>query len=326
MTNHGAERRFAISLAENGFHSLDRAISAFEQFDSTGAEILLKDTIMFLHHGVELLMKQILVNHSEYLVFKDLQEASRKQMQADELGLAVLFLENPPHTVTFLEAIDRVRACVRPPELTDYLVADLRELNRLRNQLEHYAIDVDAKEIAKLIASIHSQLMALFEAQLPGIGLATVFTRASVVAEPHVSYCTGFEQEVCEQMRRFAGQEVPGRLFSQDGVVVLPTFHEVLLQPAIRTGEGGVLMPDIFAEGDSIRWVVEVKHRVRENLPAMMQVIGYGAATKATPWLVVSSSLTSTTREQALAKRVLVTGIDEWKELKLLVTHKESAA
>jgi len=69
-----------------------------------------------------------------------------------------------------------------------------------------------------------------------------------------------------------------------------------------------------------------VKHRVRENLPAMMQVIGYGAATKATPWLVVSSSLTSTTREQALAKRVLVTGIDEWKELKLLVTPRESAA
>jgi len=190
MINHGAERRFAISLAENGLHSLDRAASAFEQFNSTGTEILLKDAIMFLHHGVELLMKQILVNHSEYLVFENLQDASRKQMRADELGLAVLFLENPPRTVTFLEAIDRVRAFVRPPELTDYLVADLGKLNRLRNQLEHYAIDVDAKEIAKLIASIHSQLMALFEAQLPGIGLATVFAGASVVAEPRVPYST----------------------------------------------------------------------------------------------------------------------------------------
>ena len=60
--------KFTISLRENGLHSLWRGIEAYGAFDRTQDKLTLKDAIMFLHHGVELLMKEILVKHSPFLI------------------------------------------------------------------------------------------------------------------------------------------------------------------------------------------------------------------------------------------------------------------
>jgi hypothetical protein len=55
---------------------------------------------MYVHHGVELLMKQILVQHSEYLLFDDLGDATlKKQKQANKEQTGVFQLEKPPRTV-----------------------------------------------------------------------------------------------------------------------------------------------------------------------------------------------------------------------------------
>ena len=63
---------------------------------------LLKDVIIYIHHGIELLMKQILVNKDEYLIFEDLREIAKKKKMADEEGCALFFLDNPCQTSPIL--------------------------------------------------------------------------------------------------------------------------------------------------------------------------------------------------------------------------------
>ena len=86
---------FKISLRENGAHSLWRGIESFDEFDNSQNKMMLKDAIMFLHHGVELLMKEVLVSNSPFLIFEDLRSASKKQKQADKLGLGIFSRKSP---------------------------------------------------------------------------------------------------------------------------------------------------------------------------------------------------------------------------------------
>src|SRR5436190_6878664 len=140
------EYKFKISLRENGEHSFKRSLESYKEYERTNDQMLLKDTIMFLHQSVELLTKQMLVNHSPYLIFEDLRDIPKKQKEANKQGIGIFYLDKPPRSVTYEVAIDRVEAFLNPPELDDNLKENLDKLNRLRNQLEHYEIDADRDE------------------------------------------------------------------------------------------------------------------------------------------------------------------------------------
>ena len=62
--------KLEISLWENGLHSLWRGLACYAEYRETNDRMLVKDAIMFLHHGIELLMKEILVRHSPYLAYE----------------------------------------------------------------------------------------------------------------------------------------------------------------------------------------------------------------------------------------------------------------
>ncbi len=128
--------------------------------------MLLKDAIMFLHHGIELLMKEILVSHSPYLIFEELKDLPRKQKLADKQGISIFSIDRPPRTVSYEVACERVEAFIRPAELNDKLLGNLDELNRLRNKLEHHEIEADRQEVEELLLAIHDPLLRLFEAHI----------------------------------------------------------------------------------------------------------------------------------------------------------------
>src|SRR5260370_17722797 len=109
--------------------------------------MFLKDTIMFLHQSIELLMKEMLVQHSPYLIFEELKDIPKKQKEANKKGIGIFFIDNPPKSVTYEAAISRVEAFINPPELDDNLKQNLEKLNRQRNQLKHYAIDGDKQKV-----------------------------------------------------------------------------------------------------------------------------------------------------------------------------------
>src|SRR5258708_33347859 len=93
--------KFQISLRENGEHAFKRSLETYEEYEKTKDQMLLKDTIMYLHQSIELLMKEMLARHSPYLIFEELKDIPKKQKEANKLGVSIFFIDKPPRSVTY---------------------------------------------------------------------------------------------------------------------------------------------------------------------------------------------------------------------------------
>ena len=315
--------KLSISLRENGLHSLSRGIEAYEEYDKSHEKLLLKDAIMFLHHGIELLMKEILVKHSAFLIFEDIRDASRKQKIANTSGLGIFFIEKPPKTVAFDEAISRVDAFIKPAELTDHLQSKLVQLNQLRNQLEHYAFEADVEEVTQLLASLHNPLIQLFEAQLGDIKRLQPpkVVQAWSTVQSAAKFYSELEEDVWKTVQQFKGQVVPGRLFGLEGQVTLPVFTQVLANPRVTTDGGRTVEVDVLCEGEDLRWIIEVKggSQAHRALSALDQLFYLSSITHAQPWLVIFADASPHFRQEAKQRNIMLTDEQEWQELKSLV-------
>ncbi len=161
-----ADKNFKITMRENGEHSFKKAIDAYKTYNEDEDSLTLKDAVMFLHHAVELLMKEILILHNQYLIFEELKDLVRKQKDADKRGISIFSIDNPPRTVSYEVAIERVEALIKPAELDEPLLDSLKKLGKLRNKLEHHEIEADGQEVVDLLVAIHDPALRLFEAQL----------------------------------------------------------------------------------------------------------------------------------------------------------------
>ena len=219
-----------------------------------------------------------------------------------------------------MDAISRVEAFIQPPQLSDSLITRLYELNRLRNQLEHYAVEADVDRIIRLLGNIRGPLLDLFEAQLGGVKreepVRVSKTWADIEHRAHEAMLR--EKEVADLVRHFQGQEVPGYLFNLEGHIILPTFKRVLHRA--RTHKLRWVEIDVFAEADDESWVIEVKTGRMLRMAGLYQVAAVSTALeRATPWLVFFGEPHNAAREQAKDLGVLLTGIQEWQELDRLV-------
>lgn len=122
--------------------------------------------------------------------------------------LGIFFLGRPPKTVTYDEAIKRVSAFIKPPELTDNLQADLNSLNQFRNQLEHYAIEANKEDVIQLLAELCEPLLELFENQLGQVKkqqptkVTQAWAKVQKLAETH----NELEKEVFEVIADLMGK------------------------------------------------------------------------------------------------------------------------
>jgi predicted helicase len=147
-----------IDLRENGLHSLQKGIKSYQEFHRTYDYWLLKESVMFLNHGIELLMKQILVQKNENLIFTDLNTFAKHK-------LGIQKNKGSTHTVTFTDAMNRVSAFIDPPELDEILKSNLTQLNDLRNQIEHHKINLDGQTLTQIIETIRDPLYKLLDSQ-----------------------------------------------------------------------------------------------------------------------------------------------------------------
>jgi hypothetical protein len=162
-----------ISFLENGIDSLkkgfDNLIKYEENFfsDSPSKErfLYLKDSIILTQHGVEILIKHILGKHNELLLFPNLDKYVKQSfIEKRTRKLESVFdtsLKNKIHTVTFLEAIERLESfcnCILGKNLKDKLII----LESLRNVIIHSEIYFDENEINNLFENLFDELDSLF--------------------------------------------------------------------------------------------------------------------------------------------------------------------
>lgn len=325
------EGDFNISLRENGEHSFKRSLESYKAYERSQDLMLLKDTIMFLHQSIELLMKEMLVSHSPYLIFEELKDVPRKQMEANKQGIGIFFIEKPPRTVTYEVAIDRVESFLNPIELDENLKQNLDRLNRLRNQLEHYAIKADREEVVQILEAIHEPILRLFEnhlgtlTQLQTPQLKQTWKNISANSREHKK----LNDEIYLLMGNFNGQRVPGGLFGLNKEIVLPKFTNVYRDYHLNSKSDVVVNRftfDIYAHGKRVspqdkrsgKWVVSTKLRTPE-IESVYQIYHYGQLTESVPWLVMRDVITTAVQVKAKELKVMVTSRQELEELKKII-------
>lgn len=160
-----------IKLLENGLDSLKKGfekLHAYEEMlhiDRRGPEryFVLKDAVLAIHHGVEILFKEVLNRQNELLVFEGID----KQLKAAfvtkrQMGLESLFETNSKlRTVSFDEAIDRVQT-ICGYVLRNEFKSKLDRLQECRNQIIHSEVSVDEIHLNSIFEGLVDEIDVFF--------------------------------------------------------------------------------------------------------------------------------------------------------------------
>jgi len=145
-----------FTLLDNGADSLKGAYESLEKFNNQyeGTDHNLKDTVIFLNHGLEILFKLILKQSSPALMFSDIKAYQKAKEEMRKKGVANVFEINATlHTVTLEEALKRVELLC-DIDIPDSLKGAIFYINKIRNQLMHYEVELDDEQLNELVQKI----------------------------------------------------------------------------------------------------------------------------------------------------------------------------
>jgi hypothetical protein len=232
------------------------------------AKVLLKEAIIWIHHGIELSLKQLLVQSNEYLVFENVDEAIRKlahlRRQPDMSHATVLDLFDYGegiYTVGIRKLIERVAIMLDLPDLAPgaFLRENIEELTNYRNKIVHFAVEVKLDEVVSLLVDLMEPFLKLLEQEIKNENFVQkcipyVRANAESIFVVHRLKHAEIEERIVRIMKHFNGQQVSGQLFGVDGTITLPPFKKTesdLVNRDIRA--------DIIAKNNSEIWLVEIK-------------------------------------------------------------------
>jgi hypothetical protein len=164
-----------ISLIDNGLDSLRKAYSSLKEYeDLREAEaeeaqrfFKLKDAILSMQHGIEILLKFLLSSRNEILLFSEINQKLRTAYAKRRAGdIEHLYDNDDVHTVTFREAIDRVND-ICGLHVPEKLRKDLLKVEKWRNSITHAAILQNEQEVSGVLSRLMPQLDDFFS---PTIG------------------------------------------------------------------------------------------------------------------------------------------------------------
>ena len=144
-----------MNILENGIDSLQKALKKLnniEKVDKEKVEFELKDIIINLHHSIETLVKYLIREKNEYLIYEKLDKVFENERIAKE---------SKKNTIQFLDAINRM-VILYEIKISDNDYDKIKDLNEIRNAITHYEINLDIFEIQHLISNILKIMIPIF--------------------------------------------------------------------------------------------------------------------------------------------------------------------
>jgi hypothetical protein len=164
-----------IGLLENSCHSLERGYELWSEWEKKENAWLLKESIIWVHHGIELILKQILVKTNAFLIFSDVDKEIEKlgklqfnDMSTEEQIMELFDKDDSVLSVAFNKLIKRASIALSIPELNikNPLRINIDKLTKYRNKIIHFSIEIDANEVAQLLSDILDPLLNMLEREL----------------------------------------------------------------------------------------------------------------------------------------------------------------
>ena len=160
-----------ISLLENGLDSLKKGFEHLNNYeemhllDNKGTErfLVLKDAVLAIHHGIEILFKEALNRSNKILVFSEIDKNLKNAfVMKRQRNLDSLFEADPTlHTVTFQEAIDRVQK-ICGHKINKTFSNKLSKLQDYRNQITHSEVSIDEIELNSVFEGLVDDIDIFF--------------------------------------------------------------------------------------------------------------------------------------------------------------------
>lgn len=208
--------RFKITLKENGIHSLNKGLELFRKYNTSNIknQFDLRDSILFIHNGIELLLKEILVNQvGEHIIFSKLDDSLFKKIShSKKENISIFDINNPPNTITFLQAIQRINALVEERKLDESLEESFEKLNSYRNNLQHYGINKTLDEIITILSPINIKISDF----LNGYGIE--------LGEDIVTLLSEIESELIRESLKLRGSTFYKNLKIEGGILIINYF------------------------------------------------------------------------------------------------------
>lgn len=165
-----------LNFLESGIDSLNKGFTYLSQYEdiqfNNASKIknrkrffYLKDAILMIQHGIEILFKQLIQRHSEYLVFSQIDENVKKALkEKNERGLKSVFegqFKHKIHTITFMESIERLKVLPKV-KLNPILEKKVRELELYRNIIMHSQPHLNEADINYTFDGLANELDTFF--------------------------------------------------------------------------------------------------------------------------------------------------------------------
>ncbi|MFS0657098.1 hypothetical protein [Bacillus sp. 179-C3.3 HS] len=134
--------------------------SYFEKYHKESSYHFLKDAIIFLNHGIEILMKYILSKQNESFIFTDIdlymeaKEKLKNQSKGRKKPFLMLIWATAIKRYNYLnEAIKRIKFLL-DIDLTENVEATITLINEYRNHKTHHSIILDESSVKELVEKI----------------------------------------------------------------------------------------------------------------------------------------------------------------------------
>jgi hypothetical protein len=169
FTSKTARHKMKISLIENGLDSLRKGYVNLERYERLLSEnaidserfSALKDSVLSIQHGVEILFKYSLTEKNEILLFTDITKLKEAFKRRREGEIEELYEHEGLHTVTFKESIERLRDICGIP-MSDKFTKNLKKVEGWRNSITHSAVLLLETEVSSILMKFLSQLDDFF--------------------------------------------------------------------------------------------------------------------------------------------------------------------
>lgn len=148
------------------------------QWEESEDAWLLKEAVIWVHHGIELVLKQLLVQTNEFLVFQDVNKAVerlgilRKKNGMKNAGVLDLFdHDDKVMSVGFSNLIERAAITLSICELEDggLLRSYIDRLTRYRNKIVHFSLELDVMEVSTLLSDLLNPLLSVLSREINDI-------------------------------------------------------------------------------------------------------------------------------------------------------------
>lgn len=160
------------TLYDNGVDSLKAAQRNLDEYHDNGenGEHFLKDSIIFLNHGVEIMLKYLISQKSMALLFADINKYLDAKEKMDDKVHRDVFDVNPQlRTITLEECIKRTEyACDN--KIPQLFKATIFYVLKYRNKIMHFGLQLDPDEINELVQKLsicYEESIKFFSINIP---------------------------------------------------------------------------------------------------------------------------------------------------------------